>query len=353
MKERLLLPSDEIARTFSGVGEGRLREFRRLLRVEAVLRGTMLLIDGDPAAAESAARAAREIIGVLEDAGEIAEEELGRILELHRAAGGAGGAGGAGRKVTRALIAPGGRRVEPATEGQADYVEAIRRHDLTFCTGVAGTGKTYLAAAAALEALGNERVSRIVIVRPAVEAGEHLGFLPGDFREKVSPYLRPITDALAEMISFRQLERYLEHGVVEIAPLAYMRGRTLGGAFAILDEAQNTSSEQMKMFLTRLGPSSKAVVTGDVTQIDLPEKKKSGMLTALRILSGLPGMAFVNLTEIDIVRHPLVKAIVDAWAKHSSPGSRDGAQNSEGQRPRAESESRGSRGAERAPGEGR
>jgi len=309
MKQEITLADGEVVRHLSGVGERRLREFRRLFRVEATLRGSRLLLNGEAAAVARASGAAREIIDRLASREEITEEEFGRIIERHLRSS------DQGRDDARALILPGGRRVSAITAGQATYVEAMRECDVSFCVGVAGTGKTYLAVAAALEALGRGAVIRIVIVRPVVEAGEHLGFLPGDLREKVSPYLRPITDALAEMTSFRQMEKYLERGVVEIAPLAYMRGRTLSRVFAVLDEAQNTTEEQMKMFLTRLGPSSMAVITGDVTQIDLPDKRKSGLLAAREALTGVPGIAFVHLTEADIVRHPLVRAIVDAWAR--------------------------------------
>ena len=206
--------------------------------------------------------------------------------------------------------------VTPRTLGQKQYVEAIRQHDVTFGVGPAGTGKTYLAMAMAAEALKEEKVSRIILTRPAVEAGEALGFLPGDLLEKITPYLRPLYDALHDMIPVEEIQRNMERGVIEIAPLAYMRGRTLNHAFIILDEAQNTTTEQMLMFLTRLGHSSKAVITGDPTQIDLPPHKKSGLVEALLALRKIDGIAIAEFTKRDVVRHPLVQKIVGAYEEH-------------------------------------
>ncbi len=205
------------------------------------------------------------------------------------------------------------KMVTPKSENQRRYLEAIKSYDIVFGVGPAGTGKTYLAVAMAVNALSRREVERIVITRPAVEAGEKLGFLPGDLVEKVSPYLRPIYDALFDLVGFDKAERFLDKGIVEVAPLAFMRGRTLNNAFVILDEAQNTTSEQMKMFLTRLGYDSKAVITGDITQIDLPKNTKSGLVEALEILSGIEGIAFVFFSEKDVVRHPLVRKIIKAY----------------------------------------
>ncbi|MBQ8556229.1 MAG: PhoH family protein [Clostridia bacterium] len=209
-----------------------------------------------------------------------------------------------------------GKQVKCKTLGQQQYVEAIRNHDLTFAVGPAGTGKTYLAMALAVVALKNKEIERIVLTRPAVEAGEKLGFLPGDMTQKVDPYLRPLYDALYDFMGVDSYQKMVERGVVEVAPLAYMRGRTLSDSFIILDEAQNTTSEQMKMFLTRLGFNSKVVVTGDVTQTDLPFGKKSGLQEALDILNGIPEIGIVHLTSRDVVRHELVQRIVDAYDKH-------------------------------------
>ncbi|MBI2947285.1 MAG: PhoH family protein [Verrucomicrobia bacterium] len=206
--------------------------------------------------------------------------------------------------------------VTPKTVGQKKYIEAIRRHDITFGLGPAGTGKTYLAVALAVAALKEEKVSRIILTRPAVEAGEALGFLPGDLYEKISPYLRPLQDALHDMLPVEEIQKHTERGTIEIAPLAYMRGRTLNNAFVILDEAQNSTMEQMFMFLTRLGHNSKAVVTGDPTQIDLPAHKQSGLLEAHRALAHVEGIAIVEFHKRDVVRHPLVQKIIAAYEEH-------------------------------------
>jgi phosphate starvation-inducible protein PhoH and related proteins len=206
--------------------------------------------------------------------------------------------------------------VTPKTVGQKKYLDAIRSHDVTFGIGPAGTGKTYLAVAMALAALREGTVSRIILTRPAVEAGEALGFLPGDLYEKIMPYLRPLHDALQDMLPGEEVQKFTERGVIEIAPLAYMRGRTLNHAFIILDEAQNSTTEQMFMFLTRLGISSKAVITGDETQIDLPMQKRSGLLEAHRVLKRTEGIAIVEFTRRDVVRHPLVQRIIHAYEEH-------------------------------------
>ncbi len=213
----------------------------------------------------------------------------------------------------------GRRQVTPKTVTQRRYLEAIEAADIVFGVGPAGTGKTYLAMAQAVSFLVSKRVSRIILARPAVEAGEKLGFLPGDLQEKVNPYLRPLYDALYDMLDADRVERLLERGVVEIAPLAFMRGRTLNDAFVILDEAQNTTSEQMKMFLTRLGFGSKAVITGDVTQIDLPPGKVSGLVEALRVTGGVEGVIAVLFDDRDVVRHPLVQRIVKAYEAYKPP----------------------------------
>ncbi|HWF17870.1 MAG TPA: PhoH family protein, partial [Verrucomicrobiae bacterium] len=206
--------------------------------------------------------------------------------------------------------------VSPKTIGQKKYVDAIRHHDVTFGVGPAGTGKTYLAMAMAVSALKEEKISRIVLTRPAVEAGEALGFLPGDLYEKITPYLRPLHDALQDMLPAEEIQKYMERNVIEIAPLAYMRGRTLNNSFIVLDEAQNATAEQMFMFLTRLGLNSKAVITGDETQVDLPPHKHSGLVEAHRALRGVEGIAIVEFTRRDVVRHPLVQRIIAAYEEH-------------------------------------
>ena len=212
----------------------------------------------------------------------------------------------------------GRRTVQPKSPNQRRYLEAIEKHDMVFAVGPAGTGKTYLAVAMAISALLNKQVNRIILARPAVEAGERLGFLPGTLQEKIDPYLRPLYDALFDMLDPERVERYLEKNIIEIAPIAFMRGRTLNDSFVILDEAQNTTSEQMKMFVTRLGFGSKAVITGDVTQIDLPTAHRSGLIEAAEILQGVNGLAFVNFDESDVVRHHLVQRIIRAYDEYKT-----------------------------------
>jgi phosphate starvation-inducible PhoH-like protein len=206
--------------------------------------------------------------------------------------------------------------VTPKTVGQKKYVEAIRHHDVTIGIGPAGTGKTYLAMAMAVQALKDEKASRIILTRPAVEAGEALGFLPGDLYEKIAPYLRPLHDALHDMLPAEEIQKHMERGTIEVAPLAYMRGRTLNHSFIILDEAQNSTTEQMFMFLTRLGHGSKAVITGDITQIDLPPHKRSGLVEAHHALKNVEGVAIIEFTKRDVVRHPLVQRIISAYEEH-------------------------------------
>lgn len=214
------------------------------------------------------------------------------------------------------FVTPKGKLIKPKTMGQHRYIKAMSTYDLVFCIGPAGTGKTYLAVVMAVKALKNKTVNRIVLVRPAVEAGEKLGFLPGDLQEKINPYLRPLYDGLYDVLGIETAEKYMERGIIEVAPLAYMRGRTLEECFIILDEAQNTTPEQMKMLLTRIGLGSKAVITGDVTQVDLPKGEFSGLMEAREILSGIEGIAFEYLNQTDVVRHPLVQKIIQAYEDH-------------------------------------
>lgn len=208
-----------------------------------------------------------------------------------------------------------GNPIRPKTPNQVKLVQLVRENDLVFALGPAGTGKTYISVALAVQALKNKQVKKIIITRPAVEAGENLGFLPGDLKEKIDPYLRPIYDALNDMIPFEKLQYYMEREIIEIAPLAYMRGRTLNNAFILLDEGQNTTPMQMKMFLTRMGPESKMIVTGDVSQVDLPANQRSGLKEATRILSGVKGIGFIELNDRDVVRHKLVREIIEAYDK--------------------------------------
>jgi len=216
---------------------------------------------------------------------------------------------------SESIIVNSGKKIKPRTEGQKKYIEAIKANTIVFGIGPAGTGKTYLALATAVEALKGNQIGRIILVKPVVEAGEKLGFLPGDIYDKVNPYLRPLYDALYEMLDIEKFQQYKDMGIIEVMPLAYMRGRTLNDSFILLDEAQNASPEQMKMFLTRLGFGSKMVITGDITQVDLPTDKQSGLILVKGILEGLEGIEFVNLTSKDVVRHKLVQRIVDAYKK--------------------------------------
>ena len=221
---------------------------------------------------------------------------------------------------TKILFSPKRPPIVPKTAGQRAYLRAIQTHDMVFGVGPAGTGKTYLAMAAAVSALKKEQVTRIILTRPAVEAGEALGFLPGDLKEKIMPYLRPLYDALHDMLEAEEMQRYMERGVIEIAPLAYMRGRTLNRAFVVLDEAQNTTTEQMFMFLTRLGAESRAVITGDHTQIDLPANKRSGLVEAMQALKHIEHISFCQFSDRDVIRHELVQAIVRAYRRHRGTG---------------------------------
>jgi len=301
------------------------------LSVKAVARENWIKLDGAPENVERA----REMFNLLEKSlkagGVVRNREFAQALNVVKNDGVA-----ALRTLLaeRIVTSPRKAAVLPKTIGQKKYVDAIRGHDLTFGIGPAGTGKTYLAMAMALSALHEEKVARIILTRPAVEAGEALGFLPGDLYEKITPYLRPLHDALHDMLPAEEIEKQMERGVIEIAPLAYMRGRTLNNAFIILDEAQNSTTEQMFMFLTRLGMSSKAVITGDATQIDLPPHKSSGLLEAERALQNVDGIAIIEFSKRDIVRHPLVQRIIAAYESHRGknrpPGQRRSGNEGEG-----------------------
>jgi len=284
------------------------------LGVQVGLRGGQLTVTGDdPARLALAERLLRELYGLLEEGFPLHLEDVDQAVKLV-------GQGVALREVFghTVFVSARHRVITPKGLAQKRYVQAIRDQDIVFGIGPAGTGKTYLAMAMAVAFLVERKVKRIVLTRPAVEAGERLGFLPGDIAEKVNPYLRPLHDALFDMVDDEKANAFIERGTVEVAPLAFMRGRTLNDAFIILDEAQNTTTEQMKMFLTRLGYGSKAVVTGDVTQVDLPSGRPSGLLEVQRVLKGVEGITFCAFTEVDVVRHPLVARIVDAYEKHGT-----------------------------------
>jgi phosphate starvation-inducible PhoH-like protein len=298
--------------TLAGVNDANLVELARLTGVKVALRGDALTLSGSAEDVERAAPVAQRMIDAAKQRMAITPDDVMRMSEDGPLEGD-GGANGAQR-----IALPGVRRIiQPKTAGQGAYMKLIAEHDIVIGIGPAGTGKTYLAVAAAVDALMRKRVRRIVLARPAVEAGESLGFLPGDMQAKVDPYLRPLYDALDDMMPQERVQKALETRIIEIAPLAYMRGRTLSDAFVILDEAQNATNAQMKMFLTRLGVNSKAVITGDKTQIDLPAREQSGLIQIERILGGIDGIAFHYLQESDVIRHRLVRDIVRAYAADS------------------------------------
>ncbi|MGH7569852.1 MAG: PhoH family protein [Gemmatimonadales bacterium] len=299
----------------AGVNDGNLVELARRLGVRVSLRGDSLALAGAPAAVEHAAPIVQALVDLARMGEQLDVHDVERIV-TEEGPGGGGGAGAIGPNGDLRIILPGLRRViQPKTAGQGDYLRAIAQHDIVVGIGPAGTGKTYLAVAAAVDALARKRVRRIILARPAVEAGESLGFLPGDLQEKVDPYLRPLYDALEDMMPRDRVQKALESRTIEIAPLAYMRGRTLADAFVILDEAQNATGMQMKMFLTRLGVNSRAVITGDKTQIDLANREDSGLLQIERILPGIEGIGFCYLADTDVVRHRLVRDIIRAYVE--------------------------------------
>jgi phosphate starvation-inducible protein PhoH and related proteins len=293
----------------AGVHDANLVELSRQTGARITLRGDVLSVAGTPDAVERAAVIAQRMIDAARQRLTLdADDVLRMSLDATRDTADA----------TDRIVLPGVRKIiQPRTPGQAEYFRLIAEHDIVVGIGPAGTGKTYLAVAAAVDNLMRKRVRRIVLARPAVEAGESLGFLPGDMQAKVDPYLRPLYDALEDMMPAERMQRALETRVLEIAPLAYMRGRTLSDAFVILDEAQNATTAQMKMFLTRLGVNSRTVITGDKTQIDLAKREESGLIQIERILAGIDGIAFHYLTDVDVVRHRLVRDIIKAYAEES------------------------------------
>ena len=284
--------------------------------VSIVNRGTELKVSGDEEAADQAVRTLEGLLTLSSKGEQIDEQRVRYLMNLVREGNDAQVA-----KMTKGVICitAKGKPVKAKTVGQQAYVEAIQKNTVTIGVGPAGTGKTYLAVAAAVAAFRERTVHRIILTRPAVEAGERLGFLPGDLQNKVDPYLRPLYDALFDMMGPENFQKYQERGAIEVAPLAYMRGRTLDDSFIILDEAQNTTREQMKMFLTRLGFGSKIVITGDTTQIDLPPDKISGLKDAVRVLDGVKDIAICRLTAVDVVRHALVQEIIKAYERHERP----------------------------------
>ena len=314
--KRISVP-EEGAETLFGSYDENLKHFESLFNVRIRTQGHEILADGDSPGPENVERVVSQLALLIRDgyklsaadvktAADLVAQEPAVDLREHFLKG--------------SLTSAGKRRVAPKTINQRRYLDAIDAHDIVFGVGPAGTGKTYLAMAQAVSFLVAKKVSRIILARPAVEAGEKLGFLPGDLQEKVNPYLRPLYDALYDMLDVDRVARYLERGTIEIAPIAFMRGRTLNDSFVILDEAQNTTAEQMKMFLTRLGFGSKAVITGDITQIDLPAGRPSGLIEAMKVVNDIEGISFVYFDERDVVRHRLVQQIVKAYEAFSNGG---------------------------------
>lgn len=284
----------------------------RTLNIDVVLREGNITLVGDEKNVDSAIKLMNELHKLVSNGKKLDRQSVNYSLSLLME----GSEGKIKELEDIIVVTQSGKAVQPKTLGQKDYIKLIENNDITFGIGPAGTGKTYLAVSMAVRAFKKDEVKRIILTRPAVEAGESLGFLPGDLKDKVDPYLRPLYDALFEMLGADKFAKYQERGTIEVAPLAYMRGRTLDNSFIILDEAQNTTPEQMKMFLTRLGFGSKAVVTGDITQIDLPIKRKSGLLQSTEILKDVKGVGSIMLTNKDVVRHELVQRIIKAYEKH-------------------------------------
>ncbi len=312
-----------------GPRDGHLAVVDRRFPGAVVVRGDDIILSGSHDQIERLTGFFREIIDIARRGRALSEQDIGYILDKSNGGGATAAPVVAPSREYAALESDvivstrRGAHVSPRTPGQKRYLDAIRRHDIVFGIGPAGTGKTFLAVAAAVAALRIDAVERIFLVRPVVEAGESLGFLPGDFQAKLDPYVRPVVDALAEMLGHDRTAKLMENGTIEIAPLAYMRGRTLNDAYVILDEAQNTTEMQMKMFLTRLGRNAKAIINGDVTQIDLDPPGRSGLLAAQRILSDVEGISFVQLTHDDVVRHRLVQRIINAFEAHDRQAAAD------------------------------
>jgi phosphate starvation-inducible protein PhoH and related proteins len=311
---RISVPEEGIATLFGSYDEN-LKHLESLFHVRIRTQGHDLIVDGEDPGPDRVDRVVGQLSQLVKDGYKLSNADVKTASEMvarddevdlrdHFLKG--------------TLTAAGRKRIAPKSVNQRKYLEAIEQHDIVFGIGPAGTGKTYLAMAQAVAFLLAKKVSRIILARPAVEAGEKLGFLPGDLQEKVNPYLRPLYDALHDMLDVERVERYIERGTIEIAPIAFMRGRTLNDAFVILDEAQNTTSEQMKMFLTRIGFGTKAVITGDVTQIDLPQGRTSGLVEAMKVVGNIEGISFVHFDDRDVVRHKLVQQIVKAYEAFTS-----------------------------------
>jgi phosphate starvation-inducible protein PhoH and related proteins len=309
---KVLVPGNHSMVSLLGTRDELLKLIEAAFESTVFVRGNEITITGEQTDAERVARLFEELITLLERGDALTADTVGRSIDIIRD----DGAPRPSQVFGDSVLTSRGRSIKPKTIGQKKYVDAIRRNTVVFGIGPAGTGKTYLAMAVAVQALMEKQVNRLILTRPAVEAGEKLGYLPGTLSEKIDPYLRPLYDALYEMIDAEQIGRMMERGTIEVAPLGYMRGRTLNDSFIVLDEAQNTTPEQMKMFLTRLGFNSKAVVTGDITQIDLPGGQHSGLNVVREILSGIDDLSFVYLSSRDVVRHKIVQDIVEAYRRY-------------------------------------
>lgn len=314
-RDKVVFEDPEALRSLCGHSSRQLKLVARVAGVRLHLRGNEVTIDGDATEVALARSALEQLYGFALRGQPLTGEDIARAVKVLRADRNADL-----RSIfsDTVLVPRAGRPITPKGLAQKVYVDAVRSHDIVFAIGPAGTGKTYLAMAMAVRSLLEKEVKRIVLTRPAVEAGERLGFLPGSLEEKVNPYLRPLYDALHDMLDFNRVRRFMDQDVIEVAPLAFMRGRTLNDCFVILDEAQNTTSEQMKMFLTRLGFGSKAVITGDITQSDLPSNVRSGLRQAAQVLEGVEGIHFSRFSEADVVRHPLVQDIIRAYDRFAA-----------------------------------
>ncbi len=313
VKEVISIKDYNQARRLFGQLDDNLKTIEEKIDVKLIARGSEIKILGSEYEVGLAARVLEELICLLENGDKINERQIKHIIELLQE-----NPDQDCQKIYDEVLQVSykGREIKPKTLGQKIYVDAMKRSDIVFGIGPAGTGKTYLAVVMAVKNLLNHNVNRIVLTRPAIEAGEQLGFLPGDIQEKVDPYLRPLYDSLFDVLGPERVNQYLEKDIIEVAPLAYMRGRTLDDSYVILDEAQNTTTEQMKMMLTRIGFNSRAVITGDVTQVDLPYSKSSGLNEVKKILKSIEGIEFIYLDETDVVRHDLVRKIIEAYEKH-------------------------------------
>ncbi len=346
-REKLAFDDPEALQALCGSNNGRLKLIERTAGAPVHLRGNEITIEGEDAAAETAKSALEQLYDLALAGRALSSDDVVRAVKLLQNPDGGTPQSIQGVFGETILTPRAGRPIAPKGAAQRQYVDLIRANDIVFAVGPAGTGKTYLAVALAVRALLDKQVKRIILTRPAVEAGERLGFLPGTLEEKVDPYLRPLYDALHDMLDAERLERLMADGTIEIAPLAFMRGRTLSSSFIILDEAQNTSPEQMKMFLTRMGFDSKVCVTGDITQTDLPRGQRSGLLDALELVEGIRGIGTVHFTDADVVRHPLVAALIRAYDRRDRArfdaregrDSRDGRDGRDGRDPSAPRES--------------